>query len=127
MTTNATANSVGVVVSAGKLTYNFTATGTNNATKVVLIDPDGTAAISKPSVVILEGKNDDSVYDTIAIDLENGDSDADVGVNSVSFNSTTHYSATLQSNNDLTQDIDWWGTLVTTDASSSNQKTVKID
>lgn len=117
----------------GQLTYNFTSGGNTanyaNNTMIYLVDPEGSANIDNPAVVIFEDKDDSSNYEAIVVDLETapaGNSDNGVGVNDVLFSSPTHYSASLQSDSDMTQDVDWYGTLVTTDASESDQKTVEI-
>ena len=129
-TLNATgsANSY-VTKTVGQLVYNFTNGGTNR-TVVYVTDPEGTANIDQPGLVVLEGKDDNSQYHAIVVDLETapaGTSDNGVGVNDVLFSSDYyHASASLQSDSDITKDIDWWGTVVTTDASESDQKTVDI-
>jgi len=117
----------------GKLTYNITSAGDHlygNNTMIYVTNPEGTANIDQPAVIIFEGKDDNSAYEAMVVDLETapaGSSDDGVGVNNVLFSTDYgHYSATLASNSDVTQDVDWYGTLVTTDAGESDQKTVEI-
>jgi hypothetical protein len=120
----------------GQLTYNFTGSAANT-TKIQLANPEATqSVIDQPGVIIFEGKDDNSEYHAMVIDLETapaGTSDSGLGVNDVLFTSDPdadggygHYSASLQSDSDITKDVDWWGTLVTTDAGDSDQKTVSI-
>lgn len=124
-----TSGAPGTTVTVGQLVYNFTAGGLNY-TKVYVVDPEGNANIDQPGVIFLEGKDDNSQYHAVVVDLETtpaGNSDNGVGVNDVLFSSDYyHASASLQSDSDITKDIDWWGTVVTTDASESDQKTVEI-
>jgi hypothetical protein len=118
----------------GTVTYNLTSTGAGNDTVIYMINPESSAAqIDNPAVVLWEAKDDDSSkYHAIVVDLEGnaasmGSSTNGVGVNDVLFSSDLyHNSATRASDSDFTEDIDWWGTLVTTDASDSDQKTVTI-
>jgi len=124
LTTNYTVATIGAV------RYNFTAGMADNFTKVYMIDPESNANIDNPALVVFEGKDDNTEYHAIVVDLETapaGTSDSGVGVNDVLFSSDYyHASATLASDSDITQDIDWFGTLVTTDASESDQKTATI-
>jgi hypothetical protein len=121
-----------VSLTIGTLTYRLETSivATNNQTKLVLIDPEGTAIIDQPAALVFEGKDDDSAYHAILVDLETspaGNSDNGVGVNDVLFSSDKyHTSASLQSDSDITHDIDWFGTLVVTDATESDQKTLTI-
>ncbi len=123
----------------GQLTYNISADSVNttygnsaNRTLISLINPEAGAGgvISAPAVVLFEEKDDNNAYEAVVVDMEAapaGTSTDGVGVNSV--RTTTSYynsSATLQSDSDITKDIDWWGTLVTTDASTSSQKIATI-
>jgi len=122
-----------VTLTVGALTYNVTNVTSANQTKIYLINPeDGTAQIDNPAVVLYEAKDDNTAYHAIVVDLEGnaadmGSSTNGVGVNDVLFSSDYyHASATRASDSDFTEDIDWFGTLVTTDASDSDQKTVSI-
>lgn len=115
----------------GKLTYNFTSTGTANLTKIYLINPeDATTNLISPGLVIFEGKDDDTNYHAVVVDLEArpaGTSTDGTGVNDVLFSSTKyHAAATRASDSDFTEDVDWYGTLSIKDASDSDQKTATI-
>lgn len=114
----------------GQLTYNLSTSGTANATTLYLIDPEGTANIDQPAIVLFEGKDDKNEYHAVVVDLEDNSaatSSNGVGVNDVLFSSDYyHASATLNSDSDLTQDADFWGTITTLNADDSDQKTVSI-
>ncbi|MBI5803333.1 hypothetical protein HY448_01465 [Candidatus Pacearchaeota archaeon] len=129
------------VLTVGSVRYNVTGlnvTGTGtpvgnavvNRTEILLIDPEGNANIDQPAVVVYGGQDEDNNYHAVVVDLETapaGSGDSGLGVNDVLFSSDKgHYSASLQSDSDITQDLDWWGTLVTIDATESDQKTVEI-
>jgi hypothetical protein len=122
-------------VTVGAVRYNIsginvTGNAVANRTFITLIDPEGNNNIDQPAVVVYEGKDENSEYHAVVVDLETapaGSGDSGVGVNDVLFSSDYyHAAATMQTNSDLTQDIDWWGTLVTTDATESDQKTVDV-
>ncbi|MDD5699721.1 MAG: hypothetical protein PHH00_00815 [Candidatus Nanoarchaeia archaeon] len=119
-------------LTVGQLKYNVTGSGTWNRTDIWLIDPEGTSSINQPGLVILEGKDDDSLYNAVVVDLEDagaamGTSTNPVGVNDVLFSSTKyHASASLASDSDITEDMDWFGTLTTLDGNTASQKTVTV-
>jgi hypothetical protein len=122
-----------VTVTIGQLRYVVASNGAINNTKVYLANPElTTTAISEPSVVLFEGKDDDTYYNAIMVQTEPaaasmGTSTNGVGVNDVLFSSAKyHASATRSSDSDFTDDIDWFGALTTIDASDSDQKTVSI-
>ena len=118
-------------LTVGTLTYNVTAaTGVANRTQIHLYDPEGGANVDQPAVLMYEGKDDDNNYHVIVIDLETappGTSTDGVGVNDVLFSSDKyHVAATHHTDSDITDDVDWWGTLVTTNADDSDQKKVNL-
>ncbi|HEA46722.1 MAG TPA: hypothetical protein ENH99_02980 [Candidatus Pacearchaeota archaeon] len=117
----------------GTIKYQLTSIGVTNLTQITIVDPEGGSdMIDQPAVIIYEAKDDDTNYHVIVVDLEGnaasmGSSTNGVGVNDVLFSSDKyHDSATRASDSDFTEDFDWWGALVTTDASDSDQKTVTI-
>jgi len=122
--------SVGVNLTVGMLKYNFAQVTGSNTTLVKLYQTDTGNLISAPAVVIFEGKDDSSLYETIIVDLEAnaaGTSSDPMGVNDVYFSSPSLWdSVSLQSDSDLSQSVDWWGTLVTEDSNTASQKTVSI-
>ena len=122
-------NSTGAIT-VGQLTYNFTSAGTNH-TKVYLIDPESNNNIDQPAVIILEGKDDKNEYHAVVVDLEtapNADSDSGVGVNDVRYSSDYGLYKNLARSSDskFTEDFDWWGTHVVSDATDSDQTIVTI-
>ena len=128
---NSTTGVSGANIAIGQLTYNISvADSSSNASILYLTDPEGTANIDRPAVVIFEEKDDNNEYHALVVDLEDanaGTGTSGIGVNDVLFSSDYyHDSAVLQSDSDITQDIDWWGTLVTTNADDSDQKYVEI-
>ncbi|MCK9569214.1 hypothetical protein M0R72_09775 [Candidatus Pacearchaeota archaeon] len=116
----------------GQLVYNMTGSATLNSSILYLTNPEATANIVEPSVVLFEGKDDDTYYHAVVVQTEPNDasmgtSTNGVGVHDVLFSSDKyHASATKASDSDFTEDIDWFGTLTTIDASDSDQKTVEI-
>ena len=133
VTTNGT-NTSGASFTIGKLRYNITGTGVQNQTKIHLIDPEANSGagglVLSPAIVIFEGKDDNTEYHVTVIDLENlsaGSSTNGLGVHSVKLSSDYYQaSATMASDSDFTKDMDWWGTLVTRDASDSDQTTAEV-
>ena len=132
LVTNATDDTVGVVITIGQLSYNFTSTGVENKTKVYVVEPEGLATnIDQPAVIILEGKDDKNEYHAVIVDLEtapNANSDAGVGVNNVFYSSDYGLYKDLARSSDskFTEDLDWWGTHVVSDATDSDQTIVTI-
>jgi len=98
-----------------------------------LLDPENNLSnLGEPSVMIFEGKDKNSKYHGLVVNLKTapaGTSSDPVGVDDVLFTQfgEDYYSGdkTL-SGTSLTKNMDYFGTLATTDASTSSQKTVKI-
>jgi len=132
--TNSTGHANGnwVTLPVGEFVYNFTSIGTKNTTKVYLVNPEvNGSSIDQPALLVYEGKDDNSEYHGVVIDLETnpgGTSDNGAGVGDVLFSSTENYhaAATWASNSDITQDIDWFGALTTLDAGDSDQKALTL-
>jgi len=125
-TWDSTSSNTNVTFTVGTLTYMLTSVGEINQTMLSLVDPESTTdfvRIDQPGLVVFEGKDDKSAYHAIVVDLNNhpaGDSTTPVEVNDVLFSSDYyHTAATRSSDSDLTDDVDWWGTLVTKDASDT--------
>jgi len=137
--TNTTANTynalglnTNVTFTVGTVQYTLTSFGTANSTQIAIVDPEGSAIIDNPALVLFEAKDDNTAYHAIVVDLEGnaeymGSSTNGVGVSDVLFSSDYyHASATRATDSDFTEDVDWFGTRVTTDASDSDQKTATI-
>jgi len=123
----------GTNVTVGTMIYNITGAQSPgvNRTMLYMYDPESGAQVDQPAVIVYEGKDDDSNYHAIVVDLETapaGTSTDGVGVNAILMSSDKYQaSATLHSDSDITQDIDWWGTLSEVNADDSDQKTVKVN
>jgi hypothetical protein len=117
----------------GEFTYNLSMTVTANRSMIYLIDPEtATSHIDQPAVMVFEGKDKNSKYHGMVIDLETapaGTSTDPLGVSDVFFTQATeeyHSGSKTLSGTDLTKQMDYWGSLVTEDASASSQKEVSI-
>ena len=117
-------------LTVGQLTYSINGTTSNNQTKVYLNNPSTGVQINGPAIVIFEGKNNSNLYNTIVIDVEAnsaGSSTDPVGVNDVYFTSGVWDSVSLQSDSDISQSVDTFGTLVIEDGNTASQKVVTIN
>ena len=117
-----------VDVTVGQLSYRLAGSAVNSTT-LKLKTPAG-AVMDGPAVVLFEGKDDDSDYHAVIVQLEEnpaGTSTNGVGVNAILMTSPTQWSSTLRSNADITKYVDWWGTEATLDAGDSDQKTATIN
>jgi hypothetical protein len=123
---NATSNQT---VTAGALQYTFTSSAANNQTTVYLLDPSTSTAIGYPALVVFEEEEDrNNNWPAMVVTLEGAGTSSDgLGVNTV--RSTTALSSTyttLESNDDLSQLLSYYGSLVTLDSGESDQKTATI-
>ena len=120
----------GVVVTMGELTYNITSTGTDNQTRIYLLEADGTGSIAKPAVVIFEEKDDNAAYEALIVETDvGGNSDNGMGIDSVEFtwdNAGNVWSSTRYSDSKQADKADLFGTIVTIDSSDSDQATATI-
>jgi len=119
-------------VTVGEFVYNFTGLATTNSTMVYLTDPEGTANLAEPAVMVFEGKDENSEYHGYVIDFETapaGTSTDPLGVDDVLFTQYGEYyysgDKTL-SGTDLKKNMDYWGTIATTDSSTSSQAEVTV-
>jgi hypothetical protein len=119
-------------ITVGQLTYNITATGTANETKIYVVDPeDSTANINATGVVVFEGKGPTSTndYEAFVVSAESGsaaNSNDELGLNDITFSSPTHWEVTQQTDSDITEHLDYYGTHVLWDASVSSQATASL-
>lgn len=130
---NGTSHSTTVTI--GRLSYNFTYAG-NNATQVFLIDPVNGGNIVKPAIVIFEEEEDGTDNEeALVVTLTGaGTSNSELEVDTVVSTRTTPSSTTgtgnsfvsLESNDDLSQILTLYGTLVTKDSPSSGQTSATI-
>ncbi len=111
------------------LSFNFTYNAANQTT-IYLTDPDGNGNIVDPALVIIEEKDDKSVYEAVIVTTEAGSSSDDgVGVDSVlrTWNDDALWNAiSLVSDSKKTKEADRWGTIALIDSADSDQKTATI-
>jgi hypothetical protein len=132
--TNVSTNLSSSWVSAtiGQLTYNITGSGTDNSTIVYLQTSDGLDNILNPAIVFFEEQDASTsrLYNAEIVRMEgSGTSSAKVGVSDVEATwGTDSYWDNLQlnSDNDLYKDMDYYGTVVTTDKSDSDSYSATI-
>ena len=124
----------------GQLTYAFIGNGTAgaaNLTKVQLLDPRTGARIDYPSVVLFEEKDESDNYEALIIQTSGaGTTTSGMGVGDTDFswNDDNDFAGAAwgtsgiqsETNDDLYQMMDQWGTLVTTDQSDSDQYSVEV-
>ena len=119
-------------VTVGKLTYNFTGTGTANSTRVYVINPESAGSnINGTAVIVTEGKGDTSSndYHAMVVSVETtsgGTSTNELGLNDITFSSPTHWEVTQQTDSDITEHLDFYGTHVLWDVSVASQAKAKI-
>ena len=139
-------NSSSVTQTVGRLTLNFSVTGTqapntglyqttgDNYTKITLIAPGGgtpaAGNINDPALIIFEEKDDNNNYEAMIVTLEQGgNGDDGLGVQDVIRTWGVDHSdweATMASDSKKTMEADLWGSIVTLDTADSDQTTVTI-
>ena len=116
--------------SIGQLTYNASNWIYNDSLSITLVDVAGTANIAQAAVVIFQEKDDNSNYEALIVELEDGtNSDDGIGVDSIEdtwSNAASGWSTTRYSDSKKTDRMNLWGTLITTDSVDSDQKTATI-
>lgn len=119
-------------VTIGKLTYSISNAGNaagGNRTLVRLRDVGGTP-LNEPALVIFEEKDDDSNYNALIVKVDSvGNSDNGLGVSDVERTwdtDSTGWELTLASDSDIKKEADYWGSIITTDNSDSDQASVAI-
>src|SRR3989344_197569 len=122
----------GFTFTSGRLTYTVNATGTQDQVRVRLVDPAPGIEILRPALIIFEEKDDSSNYEALVVTLDagyDGDS-AGIGVGDVirtwGNDNDLGNEIRLESNNDLYQDVDFWGTLTELNKGDSDQTTARI-
>ena len=118
------------VITIGQLSYNFS-TSAVNTTKIYLANVAGSNIIL-PGIVIFEEQDDATspVYNAIIVKMEGAGTDAnEVGVSDVelTWGSDAYWdNKQLQTDTDLYKDVDFWGTIVTTNTGTTSQNTATI-
>lgn len=128
--TDVNSTSADKTVTVGQLTYNFTYS-TLNTTIVYLNNPEG-GYVTRPALIVFEEKDEASAHQAFVVTLDagyDGDS-AGIGVSDVvrTWGADTDLGNEIQleSDSDLYQDMDIWGTLFELDKSDSDQTTARI-
>jgi hypothetical protein len=104
----------------GNTTYKFYETSTANTT---IINVNG---VVNPAILLKEEVDANVEYHTVVVDTEGaGSSTNGVGVNDVTMTSAS-YNNIATSDDDITEDLDFYGTFVVVDATDSDQKTATI-
>jgi hypothetical protein len=135
MNLSVAAGTVSSTSSIGKLTYNFSSSGTVNNVRVHLMEDN--LIVTRPAIVLFEDKDESDIYNTVIVETSGGgvsDNGVSVSETSFSWNSDNDMKGTaygntglqMKSNDKLYQKMDQWGTLVTTDQSDSDQYSVVI-
>jgi len=126
---NVTAVAPSKIVTIGPLTYNFTWSAANE-TKIYLQDVAGTSDITTPAIVIFEEKDDNSVYNALIVELEDGaTSDDGLGIATAEdtwSNALSAWTSSRYSDSKMTDKMDLYGSIVTVESSDSDQKTATI-
>ena len=119
---------------AGRLTWNITSLSTSisNSTVIYLQNPEG-GNIVRPALIVFEEKDDGSLYHASIVTLDGGYDGAnnDIGVSDIirTFGAdaaSLGNEIQLETDSDLYQDMDLWGTLFTLDKSDSDQASAMI-
>jgi hypothetical protein len=113
----------------GALTYAFTSTGNTNVTRVYLIDPKTGTPLLEPAIVLLEEKDDNSVYNAVVVSTSPGiTSTTPVGVNNVgeTWDKPQTFGATLATDSNKFKEADRYGAITLKDSSDSKRPTATI-
>ena len=143
LTLNGTApDSVGI--SIGRLKFNVTNAALANSEGVaaglqianqsglatIWLQQPGGNIIKGPAIIIWEEKDDNNEYNAIVVPIENGlNADDGMGVDDLYdtwSNGSSTWEATLKSDSDISKSLDLWGTIMSEDASDSDQKIATI-
>ena len=122
-------------VQIGKLYYNFTSVNRKNSIGIFLQRPGGAnigsgnwsdyVNLGDPAVVVWEEKDNNNLYQALVISIDNGvNADDGMGVNDVEdtwTNDSATWESQLYSNNKLYKQVDYWGSIITTDQSDTDQ------
>jgi len=127
---NATAGVSGANIVIGQLTYNISIADSELNTSILyLTNPEATANLYGPGLIIFEGKDDANKYEAIVVDLEDnaaGSSTNPIGVDDILFTTTTFYQKTLQSDSDITESVNLYGSFASMDGNTASQKVLTL-
>ena len=124
------ANTAGFNATVGQLTYHVTNGTQANETYVRLYNVAGSAKITRPAVVIFEEKDDNSNYEALIVEIDDGANSNDgMGIDTIEdtwSNAATGWATTRYSDSKYTDRVDLWGSLVTVYTGDSDQATATI-
>ncbi len=127
--TNLTSPALGTTVTVGQLTYNITGAAANDSA-VVYLQTVGGARITRPAVVLFEERDDNTAYEALIVELEDGQTGDDgLGIDTVEdtwSGALSTWSSTMASDSKKELRGDLFGSIVTIDSSDSDQKTATI-
>ncbi len=135
MNLSASAGSVSSTATVGKLTYNFSSSGTANSLRVHLMEEN--TIVTRPAIVLFEEQDESDAYNTIIVGTSGaGISDNGVSVSEATFswnsdndmkgNAWGDTGTEMKTKDDFFVKMDQWGTLVTTDQTDSDQYSMTI-
>jgi hypothetical protein len=123
----------------GQSTLDANGEGENNTIVLTLMDPSSNTSITRPGFGLFQEQDESGVYEAVVVITGGaGNSNAGTGVTDIDFTwdgdtdmgtGATAWDASgvrMESNDDMYQMMDQWGTLVTTDQSDSDQYTSVI-
>jgi hypothetical protein len=142
--TSAAIGANSVTGAVGQLTFNFSSAGIGNTISVKLRDDTDNNNLDRPAIVIIAEKDDatTSVYEALIVELDAGYDGDSTGLGVAEVTRTWGDDANqnrpdgtasgfdneiqLESDTDLYQEMDFWGSIVTLDKSDSDQTTAEI-
>jgi hypothetical protein len=130
-TVDSTVTTSTLAVTVGTVQYNITGTGTVNSVRINLIRPDTSAAITTPSMLIWEESEDTNDREhALIVVAEGAGHDADgTGVSTVlstaGLNGANTFTS-LESNDDISELMSLYGSIVQLDTAESDQKKATI-
>jgi hypothetical protein len=125
--TSATDRGSSTVLNVGELNYNVSSTGLTNQVRVYLMQPGG-AEMLNPGLIVLEEKDDNSLYNAMVVSLENASAGVGVSASTTGIADTWNNASAsnLHSNNKIYKKADLWGSIMTVDTGASDQYIASI-
>jgi len=114
----------------GPLVYNASVGRNSTVVTLALRDASNSTDIGLPGLVLFEEEDDNNIYNALIVKLSGGaTSDSPLSVSDVETTwggDSVYDEIQGESNNDLYESMDFWGTHITTDRSDSDQYTATI-
>lgn len=127
---SANQNSTNCAITSTGFSVNITSGGIDGSVYLKLLDVAGTNSLYNPAIILYEEKDDNNNYEGLIVKTELGGSGDDgAGVDDVERTWTDDAmwdSTSMASDSKKEQEIDLWGTLITTDKGDSDQAKVTI-